>query len=370
MSNDLWHYEMQGKSIGPVSTDVINQLITASVIQAETVLRKNNDPQGMPACEIEVFRGQFPREGQGVRPTQGEVGAEQNTEPFKKTPSKHRFIRAVATVTVLVLAFLYVKEKLFSESPSDADNITLAPNSDSAISSGIEIAESIRKSTVKIEVYFSESDALFDDEGGGTGSGFIVSMKDNVCLIATNSHVWGFHSLVEADDDGQPEISEYIMKITFYDNYSVIASELYDHPSEDFAVIRLEGIDRGYSQVSVGKDMPEVGEEIYTMGHPLGLDYSFSKGVVSAVRNYSQTQQQSVRNIQIDAPISPGNSGGPLVNTRGLVVGINTRRVSDASAQNLNFALSVSDLIRDYKQGVFRKIPLDPNFLTNYFIPG
>jgi hypothetical protein len=88
-----------------------------------------------------------------------------------------------------------------------------------------------------------------------------------------------------------------------------------------------------------GSSMPKVGETIYVIGNPKGLEGTFSKGMVTAVREGQQL-------IQIDAPISPGSSGGPVLNEFGEVVGIATSSV--AGGQNLNFAVPAAliDIMR------------------------
>jgi S1-C subfamily serine protease len=81
--------------------------------------------------------------------------------------------------------------------------------------------------------------------------------------------------------------------------------------------------------------MARAGDEVYVAGNPSGLEGSFSRGIVSAVR-------PEVGLIQVDASISRGSSGGPVVNTRGQVVAVATS--SAVNGQNLNFAVAASDL--------------------------
>ncbi|WP_411876053.1 S1C family serine protease [Vulcanococcus limneticus] len=93
--------------------------------------------------------------------------------------------------------------------------------------------------------------------------------------------------------------------------------------------------------------MPQVGETVYAIGHPLGLEYSLSSGVVSGIERSIEGR----RYIQLDAAINPGNSGGPICDDRARLVGLIT--CSRAESQGLNFAIPAPLLYRrfnDYLQ--------------------
>ena len=78
------------------------------------------------------------------------------------------------------------------------------------------------------------------------------------------------------------------------------------------------------SPVEVSGKMPEVGEKIYAIGHPMGLEKTVSEGIVSAIRRMPKLGDI----IQITAAISPGSSGGPVFNTSGVVIGVAARHLS------------------------------------------
>lgn len=80
-----------------------------------------------------------------------------------------------------------------------------------------------------------------------------------------------------------------------------------------------------------------IGERLYCIGNPLGLEYSFSDGLLSGIRDLN-----NIKYLQFTAPISPGNSGGPLLNPQGEAVGIVTFLME--KGQNLNFALSINEI--------------------------
>ena len=92
-------------------------------------------------------------------------------------------------------------------------------------------------------------------------------------------------------------------------------------------------------------------EDVFTIGHPRGYEYSTTRGIVSAVRNIPNPSYRAAgikTYIQIDAPISAGNSGGPLFNTSDEVIGVNTWGRTDG--QNLNFSVhcrEVKEFLKD-----------------------
>lgn len=105
----------------------------------------------------------------------------------------------------------------------------------------------------------------------------------------------------------------------------------------DIAVLELN---KKYDSLLLSQEDVVGGEEVYTFGSPLGLTGSMTKGMVSTASR--KIDGEDAEFIQIDASISPGNSGGPLVNVYGEVIGINTLYYEDG--QNLNFAINIKEL--------------------------
>ena len=155
----------------------------------------------------------------------------------------------------------------------------------------------------------------------GSGSGFVISSDG---YIITNNHV------IENAVD---------IKVSFSDG-SVEKAELKGtDPSTDVAVIRIFG--SGQKALSfANSDSLKVGQIAIAIGNPLGLQHSVTAGVVSALgRTLRATNGRLIDDvIQTDAALNPGNSGGPLVNSSGQVIGINTAVIQ--SAQGLCFAVS------------------------------
>ena len=86
--------------------------------------------------------------------------------------------------------------------------------------------------------------------------------------------------------------------------------------------------------------MPRVGSEVYVVGHPVGLGWTVSRGIVSATRKPGEVWRTAI--IQTDAAISPGNSGGPLLDRHGNLIGLVVLKVSGAGAENVAFAIPAS----------------------------
>ncbi|MCG8586119.1 MAG: trypsin-like peptidase domain-containing protein, partial [Pirellulales bacterium] len=158
------------------------------------------------------------------------------------------------------------------------------------------------------------------DAQGGSGSGFLIT-PDGYAL--TNSHViHGRDSVSARTTDGDRIEAELIG----------------DDPATDLALVRLAARELPAADLGDSETL-RVGQLVIAMGDPLGLHSTVSAGVVGAVRRSMRGQEgRLIDNIvQHSAPLNPGNSGGPLVDTHGRVVGINTAIV--AMAQGLGFAV-------------------------------
>jgi len=146
----------------------------------------------------------------------------------------------------------------------------------------------------------------------GTGTGFVIGN-----LIITNSHVVG----------GLSEVVISAKKIK-----RSIAKVIYDDPYYDIAFISYE-FDEPSTPLILANENVDDGDAIIAIGHPYGLNYTATEGIVSRASRL----QDDLEYIQIDAAINPGNSGGPLLNEDAQVVGVNTFIIQNAN--NLGFAL-------------------------------
>ena len=150
----------------------------------------------------------------------------------------------------------------------------------------------------------------------GIGSGFFV--KSN--LIATNYHV------IEGAAKGTAKL---IGKYTQYNIEGVTATD----KANDLALLKVTVY--GIKPLLLGdSDTVRIGETVYVAGNPKGLEGTFSDGIISSRRD-----RYTKERLQMTAPISPGSSGGPVLNRRGEVIGVSFSFYKDLDAQNLNFAI-------------------------------
>jgi len=151
----------------------------------------------------------------------------------------------------------------------------------------------------------------------GLGSGFFIEKG----ILATNYHV------IE-------DASSITVKLTTGKEYKVTTILGYDKEKD----LALLSVPNAGTPLTLSRYAPKTGETAYAIGNPLGLDNTFSTGIIS---NSSRVIEK-VNYIQTDTAISPGNSGGPLLNEFGEVIGINTMQTKEG--QNLNFAVNITEL--------------------------
>ena len=174
-----------------------------------------------------------------------------------------------------------------------------------------ELAQKALAATVSLEM---------QDENGDTlkrGSGFFVRRN----LIATNFHVI---------DGAAKGYARLVNTATTYPIEGFTAA----NEANDLALLKVSA--HGINPLNLGNsDAVQIGETVYVAGNPLGLEGTFSDGIISGRRDSAGKKER----LQMTAPISPGSSGGPVLNRKGEVIGVSTSRYNPIFGVNLAFAV-------------------------------
>jgi S1-C subfamily serine protease len=182
------------------------------------------------------------------------------------------------------------------------------------------------------------------------GSGFVI---DKTGHIVTNYHV------VEGAD---------IVTVSFSNRDTVKAEIVGTDPSSDLAVLRVNTSASALTPLSLGNsDQLQVGDPVVAIGNPFGLDRTATSGIVSALgRLITAPNRFTIDHvIQTDAPINHGNSGGPLLNARGQVIGVNTQiETGDTASGNVGIGFSVpANTVKDVVAQILRTGHVDHAYL-------
>jgi S1-C subfamily serine protease len=199
------------------------------------------------------------------------------------------------------------------------------------------------------------SDPFFGTSGGtqeqqAVGSGFVIDKSGH---IVTNDHVVAGASSVQ---------------VSFSDNESMKARVVGEDPATDIAVLQVSAPSRALRPVALGNsDSVEVGDQVIAIGNPLGYDRSVTSGIVSAVgRSIEAPNQVSTIGhvIQTDAALNHGNSGGPLLNANGQVIGVNAQIAPSSSGANIGIGFAIPiNTVRDVAAALIKTGKIEHAFL-------
>ena len=197
----------------------------------------------------------------------------------------------------------------------------------------------------------------------GQGSGFIIDKDGH---ILTNNHV-----VANARD----------VEITLHNRKRYPAKVIGNDPAHDLAVLQISAPNLVPAVLGDSQNL-QVGQKVYAIGNPFGLNGTMTRGIVSSIRSVREPNGATIdKAIQTDAAVNPGNSGGPLLNSRGEVIGINTLIASSVGqSAGIGFAVPVNtaksvlnDLVtlgrvRRPALGI-RSIPITPELAAEIGLP-
>ena len=260
-------------------------------------------------------------------------------EPHVKTKKKRGFNKTIAAVIVCTLCsgfigsgvtYLALKDNLketktINVNPSKFDTKNEALSATEAYNKVAPAAVVVSTKSVT-QGYFMQT-----QEVEGIGSGFIINQEG---YILTNYHVV----------KGAQEIS-----VTLSNDVTTTAQIVNYDENQDVAMIKItdESV-KIPATVELGdSDSLQPGEEVIAIGTPLSTELSstVTKGIISATsRSVAVESGVTMNLIQTDAAINAGNSGGPLVNTKGEVVGINSSKISGEAVEGIGFSIPINDI--------------------------
>ncbi len=185
----------------------------------------------------------------------------------------------------------------------------------------------------------------------GQGSGFILNKQG---LILTNNHV------IEGSQRGGS------VEVTLYNKHKYKAQVVTVDRGHDLALLKIDAPDLVPATLAETSTGLTVGQRVYAIGNPFGLSGTMTRGIISAIRSVRGPENNPIEDaIQTDASVNPGNSGGPLLNSRGEVIGITTMIASNGADQSsgIGFAIPINTakaVLDDFaKYGRVRRPTLD-----------
>jgi S1-C subfamily serine protease len=197
---------------------------------------------------------------------------------------------------------------------------------------GVAVYDHVNKSVVNITTKSTNTILLMDVSSEGSGSGSVLDAEGHVL---TNYHVI---------EDAQK------IDVMLFDGNSYEARPVGADPNNDIAVLKIDAPRDVLFPIRLGDSAEmKVGMRVFAIGNPFGLERTMTTGIISSLnRTLQVTQNRSIKSIiQIDAAVNPGNSGGPLLNSHGRLIGMNTAIASrNGQSAGVGFAIPSSLIAR------------------------
>ena len=248
-----------------------------------------------------------------------------------------------------------------SSAPGTPLNITLGSAStiegveNPAESVVVQVVDQNLAATVAVKSTIVESYTFwgqkYEEEVPSSGSGFIVGKNDTELLIATNNHVIDGATKIEVTFIDDAVLEAVIKGRDAIADLAIIAVPLDSISVETLSVIRIATLG--------DSDSVRLGEMAIAIGNALGYGQSVTVGYISAKDRTVTIEGNEMILLQTDAAINGGNSGGPLFNTKGEVIGINSAKYADTSVEGMCFAIPISRAIPILNELMTREILTD-----------
>ncbi|WP_154836608.1 S1C family serine protease [Staphylococcus sp. Marseille-Q1834] len=243
-------------------------------------------------------------------------------------------------IAIIILLLILVLNSIFSHSKHN-QNINQSENNDKKYTTTMKIANNAVKSVVTVEsntpknTSVQKTNTNSDNE---LGSGVVYKTVGDTIFILTNTHI------IDQSDD---------IKITYDDNKTVQAKVVGKDKWSDVAVLKVKLKDGNIKPLHIGNSNHlVVGESIIVIGNPLGNDFknTVSKGIISGINRLvpvdfdkDNNNDELIKAFQIDAPVNPGNSGGPVINKTGDLIGIVSLKINMPSIEGMGFAIPINE---------------------------
>lgn len=232
-------------------------------------------------------------------------------------------------------------------SNSNTSNLTIGTTEHTQVSKDtddgvvVRVVEENMAMTVAVKSTFAQNYYYFGQyyqkETQGSGSGFIVGINDKELLIATNNHVIDSATKIELTFIDDTILEATIKGTDPVADLAILAVPLSTISEETMSKIRIATLGNS--------DEVKVGEMAIAIGNALGYGQSVTVGYISAKDRTVTVDGNTMLLLQTDAAINGGNSGGPLLNTKGEVIGINSVKYADTKVEGMCFAIPISRAI-------------------------
>jgi len=265
-------------------------------------------------------------------------------------------------ITLTVKAYDQNKDKIYYEWSASGSKGSFSSKTSTRVTWTAPLVTSETTVTIKLKAYDKKKASSYKTlqikVKPKSLSQLFKELKDSSVLITSNS---GLGSGVVISADGRILTCYHVIKgavradVGLADGrwFNVVKLESYD-PEHDWAVININAA--GLKPVKLTTKLPQVGEQVFTIGNPQGLSWSMASGIVSS----NDRLLNGNNYLQITAPVNPGNSGGPLFNRKGEMVGIVNMKLSDS--EGLNFAIPYKTVVENKDNVLVFNAPLEEVF--------